>query len=153
MKRISMSQLVEALAKLGINIEEVLGEIEREAEIPVGPGGNVDYVEFGSEEHANLLGLERVVNGKDVPEGTAVVEDAEGRKWKLIDPAYSSMFSMPQFSIEQIERTHSMVLSQRVNELNSEPPKTQSKDPRKPHFAPTMWQPNGTPFAKQTSED
>ena len=156
-RKIGMEQLVKALARLGIDIEEVLGEIETEedAKWPRNPAGEKqsDYVAYGSIEHANLLGLE-LVNGKDLDESTPTVTDKDGRRWRLANQTYSALIELPQFDMDKIRLIHSNALAQKVSELTAPIPKTQSRDPRGASFAPTMWDPGtDVPFAKQTEEE
>ena len=151
-RKYTMAQLVRALGKLGFDIEGVVAEMEKEEELPTGPGGNVDYVEFGSEAHAGLLGLE-LVNGK-TPEGVVTVTDGEGRKWKLADPIYDAMNTSLTLSPNEVRLIHGRVLAQRTNELNSPIPVPQSKDPRAANFAPTLWNPETKrPFRVTTEVD
>jgi hypothetical protein len=91
----------------------------------VGPAGNYDYVEHGSDQHAAMLGLKKAED-HDVPQ-------VDG--WALQDPTQFGPAARPEF-IEQF-------LRQRVSELTTLPPVMQSVDPLAPNYAPPLWQPGG----------
>lgn len=78
------------------------------------------YVAHGSEQHAQMLGLRRATADDKL------VKDS----WTLIDPTAFG----PTARIDFLEE----VLAQRVRELNTAPVAPQSKDPRKPNYAPPL---------------
>ena len=81
------------------------------------PSGNPDYIQPGSDEHAALLGLVKGDKGE----------------WVLADVTAYGPMATDKFLGE--------VLRQKVAELNAPPPKFQSDDPRKPNYAPKLWNP------------
>ena len=99
------------------------------------PSVQADRVERGSDEHAAMLGLRKAISD----DGDYVIEG-----WALEDITNFP----PSVTPEYLKR----MLRQKYNELTEPMPVMQSVDPRKPHFAPTMWRPDGTPF-RQTTED
>jgi len=79
-----------------------------------------DYVAHGSELHAQMLGLRKATaDDKLVKDG-----------WTLADPTAFGPSARDYFLEE--------VLAQRVKELTTPPAVPQSKDPRKPNYAPPM---------------
>ena len=84
-----------------------------------GPGGNLDYVPHGSDQHAGLLGL-RKAEKDDEPQRDG---------WALQDV---TMYR-PEYLVQ--------ILRQKVSELLSKAPKVQSEDPMAPHYAPPIWRP------------
>ena len=84
---------------------------------------NPDYVEHGSDRHAGLLGL-RKTEKDDEPQ-------LDG--WALADMTMWGPTATGKFLM--------LMLTQRVNELKSKPPKMQSTDPFLPHYAPPIWRP------------
>jgi hypothetical protein len=97
----------------------------------VDPETQTDFVEHGSDRHAALLGLKKASDG-DKPQ-------MDG--WTLEDIVSFGPNATPEF-LEQY-------LRQKVNELTTKMPKTQSHDPREAHFAPVLWQPR-QPFSRMT---
>jgi len=88
-----------------------------------GPGGNLDYVPHGSDQHAGLLGLKKA--GKD--------DAPQLDEWAHADITMWGVTATEKFLMEK--------LRQKVSELHSESPKVQSEDPMAPHFAPAIWKP------------
>jgi len=86
-------------------------------------GEQTDYIAHGSNEHAALLGLVKAT--KD--------DELQYKGWTLAD------FTM--YGVAVTELFLKQTLTQKVNELLTKPPKTQSTDPIKPHYAPKMWVP------------
>jgi len=79
-------------------------------------------VEFGSDQHAGLLGLKKA-SEDDVPQ-------LDG--WALIDVTVHGPAARPEYLRE--------VLRQKVSTLQSGPPPTpQSEDPLADNYAPPMW--------------
>lgn len=100
------------------------------------PAVQADYVERGSDEHAAMLGLRKSTD----EDGEYVIDG-----WTLEDITNFP----PSVTPEYLKR----MLRQKHNELTSEPPVIQSVDPRKPHYAPTMWDPGtGRPFRQMTED-
>jgi hypothetical protein len=90
-----------------------------------------DYIEHGSEAHANFLGIRKADEG-DNP--ILVVKDKKGREWALVD--------MTMFGPSATETYLREVCRQKVAELEAgTPPAVQSDDPRKPNYAPPLWMP------------
>ena len=87
-----------------------------------------DYVEFGSDEHRDHIGLRKAEPADEITfEGFA-----------LVDPT--------QFGLTATKTALMTVLRQRVGELRSGgPPKPQSKDENKPNFLKPMWKPDEEP--------
>ena len=84
----------------------------------------LDYIEFGSDRHAEFLGLTKDEGNPENPVG-----------WRLTDPTRWGAMARPEFLEE--------ILRQKVAELMSgEPPAPQSLDRRKPNYAPPMWRPD-----------
>ena len=100
---------------------------------PMRPEDRPDYIAQGSEKHAIFLGLIKA------PEG----ETLECDGYTLLD---STLFG-PNVTEKFLAR----ILAQKVNELNTPIPVPQSKDPTKPHFAPTLWR-EGMSLAKITED-
>ncbi|GAG10030.1 unnamed protein product, partial [marine sediment metagenome] len=90
---------------------------------PVKPEKQADYIAHGSDKHAGMLGL-RKAKEDDRPQ-------TDG--WALEDIVSYGPTVSPEF-LEQL-------LRQKVNELEMKIPKTQSRDPLAPHFAPVVWHP------------
>jgi hypothetical protein len=81
-------------------------------------------IEFGSKEHAYLLGLKEA-SKDDSPQMSG---------WTLMD--------ITAFGPQATENYIKEVLRQKVSELTSGgPPTPQSADPRKPNYAPPLWVP------------
>lgn len=83
-----------------------------------------DFVPFGSEQHAALLGL-REATAEDAYKR----EDSQGREWTLMD---TTVFG-PQVTKEYL----SEVLRQKVAELDTTPV-VQSEERLEPGYAPPM---------------
>jgi hypothetical protein len=95
------------------------------------PVEHSDYIEHGSEAHANFLGL-RLATSDD--NATLIVKDKKGRGWVLVD--------MTMFGPSATEAYLHEVCRQKVAEVDAgAPPTLQSEDPRKPNYAPPLWQP------------
>ena len=88
-----------------------------------GPGGNLDYVPHGSDQHAGLLGL--VKAEKD--------DVLQLNGWALAD--------MTMYGPNATDKFLMQMLKQMVNELTSKAPKVQSEDPLAPGYAPPIWKP------------
>ena len=129
-KEPTMAEVQAELAWLRAELEARRGPTVRHD-----PTVQTDRVERGSDEHAAMLGL-RPGTEED---GEYMIEG-----WTLGDITNFP----PETTPEYLKR----MLRQKYNELTSELPVTQSVDPRKPHFSPTMWRPDGTPF-RQITED
>ena len=83
-----------------------------------------DYIAHGSPEHSVLLGLKKA----DKDDGIQV----DG--WTLVD--------LTMFGPQVTETYLREVIRQKVSELKTgAPPVPQSDDPRKPGYAPLMWEP------------
>ncbi len=105
----------------------------REPEPSDDPRDRADYVEHGSDQHAGLLGLRKAAKS----------EKPQVEGWTFED--------ITQFGSSASVEYLAVALSQRVKELTTPLPKMQSVDPRKPHFAPTMWDPRrGQPLSSIT---
>ena len=77
-----------------------------------------DYVPHGSDQHAQMLGLRKATSDdKHVKDG-----------WTLADPTAFGPAAREDFL--------EAMLAQRVNELVTPPAMPQSKDSRKPNYAP-----------------
>lgn len=111
-----IEQLTQALASRGITVVDAPASMD--------PKDRPDYVEFGSEMHARLLGLREAVD-----EDTYKRADGDGRVWTLED---TTVFG-PQVTKEYIVE----VLRQKVSELDTKPV-LQSTDRTKPGYAPLM---------------
>jgi len=75
-------------------------------------------IEYGSEEHARMLGL---IKGED-------------GGYELEDPT-------PYIQIDPSGRLEEHILQQKINELTKGIPEPQSEDPTKPGYAPPLWVP------------
>ena len=95
-----------------------------------GPAGNLDYVQHGSDKHAELIGLRKAEEGEEL-----VVDG-----WTLADRTAWG----PQATESYIKE----VLRQKVAEIKAgAPPKPQSEDPFEPNYAPPIWMPSGEPVS------
>ena len=90
---------------------------------------NLDYIAHGSDGHAAFLGLVKAEEG----------DEPQQDGWTLADITMYGPSARPEF----LRR----VLAQKVSELTTLPPETQSEDPRLPNYAPTMWVPSGEPVS------
>jgi len=91
----------------------------------VGPAGNTDYIEPGSDRHAAILQL------KEAGEhDTYRLADSKGRAWALVDAT--------TFGPQVTEAYLKEVLRQRVTELETAQLPIQSSDPFAPGYAPRM---------------
>ena len=88
-----------------------------------GPAGNLDYVPHGSDQHAGYLGL-RKAEKDDEPQRDG---------WALAD--------MTMWGPNATDKFLAQMLRQKVNELHSKAPETQSEDPLAPGYAPPIWRP------------
>jgi len=84
---------------------------------------NPNFVKHGSDQHAMILGLRKATPS----------DKLEHEGWTLVDITAFGPAARPEFLEAQ--------LAQRVNELKNPPVKPQSRDPRKPNYAPPMWVP------------
>lgn len=91
-----------------------------------GPAGNPDYVAWGSERHAQLLGLRRAIDSDEY------IEDG----WTLAD-IVEVMTRFPQ-ATEIVIRE---MLRRQVRLLNTPPEPPQSDDPFAPNYAPPLFIP------------
>jgi hypothetical protein len=82
-----------------------------------------DYIEFGSDQQAAILGLKKAEKGDDPQlDGWALVDiTAWGPQAMADDKAYLRE-----------------ILRQKVSNLTSKPPQLQSDDPMAPHYAPPL---------------
>ena len=114
-----LEQLQDQVAQLQREVNQLTGS-------PVSPDEpeiQTDYVERGSDRHAAMLGLKKA-------------EDFD--KPQLNDWALEDIVSHgPTVNSEYLEQ----VLRQKVSELSTIIPITQSVDSLAPNFAPTLWQP------------
>lgn len=95
------------------------------------PQERADYIEHGSDKHASFLGLRLAEEGD---RESMIVTDKQKRRWVLVD--------MTMFGPAATEAYLREVCRQKVAELEAgSPTELQSTDPRKPNFAPPMWQP------------
>ena len=93
-----------------------------------------DYVEFGSPEHAALLGLVEVAEGDDVSDFFTYTSPASGRTFRLADE-YEPARTFPAMDPEKSAR---IILRQKVGSL-------ESGRPTVPEHAPEMWKPRDMP--------
>jgi hypothetical protein len=131
MTKLTAAQLQKRLEEL----ERRLGRVPSArvpAKQPTDPRDRADYVAHGSDKHAAFIGLKRT---DDEADPYAV----DG--WTLEDPTQFGPGANDQYIIR--------VTRQKVSELTSPMPTPQSKDPRKPHFAPVLWTPD-IPFSQIT---
>lgn len=116
-------------------ISELRAEVERLQKIieglgiipvfePADPTERGDYVEPGSERHAEFLGLRKATD-----DDTFVVDG-----WTLVDLTVFGVTANPDFV--------RAVLAQKVSALTTPQPVVQSEDPLAPNYAPPMWQPD-----------
>jgi len=91
----------------------------------IGPAGNTDYIEPGSDRHAAILQLKEAIE-TDI----YVLADTKGRKWALTDAT--------AFGPQVTEAYLREVLRQRVAELGTSQPTIQSRDPFEVGYAPAM---------------
>ncbi len=115
-------------AELSKQVEELramlTAALGRSAPSPItiiAPKDRLDFIEFGSDRHAEFLGLTK---DADSPGG-----------WSLTDRTMWGPTARPEFLKD--------ILRQSVAELESgPPPKPQSVDRRLPNYAPKMWLPS-----------
>jgi len=107
-----------ALARLGIV-----------AAGPVEPGGQTDYVAFGSDRHLALLGLVKVGEGDNV-EGFTTFTSQTGTTYRLDD----EMSVLSMYPGVDPEKAAVIVLRQKINVF-------EGGEPEPPDNAPQMWQP------------
>jgi len=89
-----------------------------------GPAGNYDYIEHGSDDHAQLIGLRKAEPGEEL--------QLDG--WTLDDRTAWG----PQATESYIKE----VLRQKVAEVKAgAPPMPQSKHEFEPNYAPPPWWP------------
>ncbi|NIQ90181.1 MAG: hypothetical protein GWN93_14580 [Deltaproteobacteria bacterium] len=84
---------------------------------------NPDYIAFGSDEHAAILGLKTA--DKD--------DDPQLDGWALVDITAWGPEALADDKAYLRE-----ILRQKVSNLTSEPPEFQSDDPLAPHYAPPL---------------
>ena len=87
------------------------------------PKDKPDYVERGSDRHAAMMGLKKAVDGEEIAIDGWTFED------------------VTQYGPQATKDYLMTALRQKVNELTSTIPPTQSTDPLARNFAPVMWQP------------
>ena len=97
-------------------------------------GPRPDYVAFGSDQHAALLGLVEVKNGEDASDYFTYTSPASARTWRLSDE-YEPARTFPAMDPEKSAR---LLLRQKVGSLESGRPPI-------PEHAPTMWKPRDMP--------
>lgn len=90
---------------------------------------NPDYIAHGSDGHAAFLGLVKANEG----------DEPQQDGWMLADITMYGPSARPEY----LKR----VLAQKVSELTTLPPETQSENPLAPHYAPPMWVPSGEPVS------
>lgn len=117
---VDQSKTLERIAQLEKLVQDLAGTAPEPSE---DPKDRADYVKHGSERHAGLLGLRKATRG----------EKPQIKGWAFED---ITQFG-PAASVEYL----TISLQQKVNELTTPIKPSQSKDPREPNFAPTMWQP------------
>lgn len=130
-KEPTMAEVQAELAWLRAELEARRGPTVRHD-----PTVQTDRIERGSDEHAAMLGLRESTD----EDGEYVVDG-----WTLEDITNFP----PTVTPEYLKR----MLRQKYNELTMEPPVVQSVDPRKPHYAPTMWDPGTGRQFRQMTED
>lgn len=108
-----------ALARLGIV-----------AAGPVEPGGQTDYVAFGSDRHLALLGLVKVDEGDNVQGFTTFTSPDTGDTYRLDD----EMSVLSMYPGVDPEKAAVIVLRQKINVF-------EGGEPEPPDNAPNMWQP------------
>jgi hypothetical protein len=116
----TQKELQERIARLEAMVEQLTGRPA--APEPEDPTERMDYVERGSDRHANILGL---VKSDD---------EANVGGWALADPTHWIM-------IDPTGNLAKHVLRQSVSELVTPAPEVQSHDPRAPNYAPPMFRP------------
>jgi hypothetical protein len=98
----------------------------------VGPAGNLDYVEWGSERHVALLGLRKADEGDEIQhEGFALVD-------------------MTAYGVQATPAYLKEILHQKVSTLNTPPTPPQSDDLTAPNYAPRMFVPPTRPASGTT---
>lgn len=97
-------------------------------------GPRPDYVEFGSDQHAALLGLVEVKDGDDASDYFTYASPASGRIFRLSDE-YEPARTFPAMDPEKSAR---LLLRQKVGSLESGRPPI-------PEHAPEMWKPRDMP--------
>jgi len=90
---------------------------------------NPDYIAHGSDRHAAFLGLVKAEEG----------DEPQQDGWTLADITMYGPSARPEY----LKR----VLAQKVSELTTLPPETQSENPLAPNFAPPMWVPSDEPVS------
>jgi hypothetical protein len=97
-------------------------------------GPRPDYVAFGSDQHAALLGLVEVADGEDASDFVTYTSPASGRTFRLADE-YEPARTFPAMDPAKSAR---MILKQKVGSL-------ESGEPPIPAHAPAMWEPRDMP--------
>ena len=105
---------------------------ERGIAAPEEDGPHPDYVPFGSDRHAALLGLVEVAKDEDTEYTTFT--SPSGKTYRLVDEN-EPLRAYPAMDPEKSTR---IVLRQKVNELEGGPPPP-------PEGAPPMWRPRELP--------
>lgn len=101
---------------------------------PAEDGPRPDYVEFGSPQHAALLGLVEVAEGDDTSDYATYTSPDSGRTFRLSDE-YEPARTFPAMDPEKSAR---IILRQKVGSLESGRPPV-------PDHAPDMWKPRDMP--------
>lgn len=96
-----------------------------------GEGPRPDRVEFGSPEHAALLGLVEVVNDEDTEGYSTFTSPGSGRTYRLLDE-YEPVRLFPAMDPEKAAK---VILRQKVGELEAGAPPV-------PEGAPALWTPD-----------
>jgi len=97
-------------------------------------GPRPDYVEFGSPQHAALLGLVQVEDSEDASDYFTYTSPASNRTYRLADE-YEPVRNFPAMDPEKAAR---VILRQKVGEL-------EGGTPAVPEGAPAMWKPRDMP--------
>jgi hypothetical protein len=116
-------------------LEQVLDA--RGIRVPAGEaegGPRPDYVAFGSDQHAALLGLVEVEKGDDTSDFFTYTSPASGKVYRLADE-YEPARTFPAMDPEKSAR---IVLRQKVGSL-------ESGEPPIPEHAPPIWKPRDMP--------
>jgi hypothetical protein len=116
-------------------LEQLLGAHGvRGAGSAVEEGPRPDYIEFGSPQHAALLGLVVVGEEEDASDYFTYASPSSGLTYRLADE-YEPVRNFPAMDPEKAAR---VILRQKVGELEGGPPPV-------PEGAPNMWRPRNVP--------
>jgi hypothetical protein len=81
------------------------------------PEDRDDYIEFGSDEHAQFLGLVKVSEGDDTADYQTLTSPETGQTWRLLD----EMEAVRHFPGIDPEKAARLLLRQKVNTLETRP--------------------------------